>query len=207
MDGRQQRGMGLAAKGGLTTKGHLWLVPSQSTARRSYRVNPWSGECSCPDYEATNLRCKHLWAVTFTMTAEVHSDGSSTVTARMTYSQPWSAYNAAQVEEKDRFMTLLAELCGQVPQPPQTRGRPRLPLSDMAFAAAFKVFSRFSSRRFSSDLREAQRRGLVRHAPHFNSVSNYLSSPTLTPVLYDLIETSSLPLRTLESDFAADSSG
>lgn len=38
-------------------------------------------------------------------------------------------------------------------------------------------------------------------------MSNYLSSPTLTPVLQDLITTASLPLRALESDFAADSSG
>jgi transposase len=206
MDGRQHRGMQIAAGGGVVSKGHLWLVPSQS-GRGRYKVNPWAGECSCPDYEATNLRCKHLWAATFTMTAEVHADGSSTVTARMTYSQSWSAYNTAQVEEKDRFMTLLAELCGQVPQPPQTRGRPRLPLSDMAFAAAFKVFSRFSSRRFSSDLREAQERGLIVRAPHFNSVTNYLSDPKLTPILHDLITVSSLPLKAIETDFAVDSSG
>ncbi len=207
MDGRQQRGMALAAKGGLVTKGHLWLVPSQSRARQTYKVNPFSGECSCPDHEATNLRCKHLWAVTFTMTAEIHPDGSSTVTTRMTYSQPWSAYNAAQVEEKDRFMMLLADLCSRVPQPTQTRGRPRLPLSDMTFAAAFKVYSRFSSRRFSSDLREAEERGLILRVPHFNSVTGYMANPKLTPVLHSLIEESSLPLKAIESEFAVDSSG
>ena len=141
------------------------------------------------------------------MTAEVHADGSSTVTARMTYSQPWSAYNAAQVEEKDRFMVLLADLCKRVPQPPQTRGRPRLPLSDMLFSTTFKVYSRFSSRRFSSDLREAEERGLIVRAPHFNSVTGYLSDPKLTPILHRLIEESSLPLKAIESDFAVDSSG
>ena len=104
-------------------------------------------------------------------------------------------------------MRLLSDLCSGVPQPPQGLGRPRLPLSDMAFASAFKVYSRFSSRRFSSDLREAQARGLIKRAPHFNSVSNYLASESLTPILQDLITTSTLPLRTLESDFAADSSG
>lgn len=104
-------------------------------------------------------------------------------------------------------MRLLSDLCSGVPQPPQGLGRPRLPLSDMAFASAFKVYSRFSSRRFSSDLREAQARGLIKRAPHFNSVSNYLASESLTPILQDLITTSTLPLRALESDFAADSSG
>ena len=43
--------------------------------------------------------------------------------------------------------------------------------------------------------------------PHFNSVCNYLSSERLTPVLQDLITTSSLPLKAVESDFAVDASG
>jgi transposase len=206
MDSRQQRGIGIAAKGGLVTKGHLWLVPSQSRGS-TYRVNPWAGECSCPDHQATNLRCKHLWAVTFTMTAEVHPDGSATVTQRLTYSQDWSSYNRAQVEEKDTFMRLLADLCSGIPQPTQGRGRPRLPLSDMAFAATFKVYSRFSSRRFSSDLREASERGLIARTPHFNSVTGYMASPGLTPILHHLIDASSLPLRAVERDFAVDSSG
>jgi transposase len=104
-------------------------------------------------------------------------------------------------------MRLLADLCSTVPQPPQSTGRPRLPLADMAFAATFKVYSRFSSRRFSSDLRDAQGRGLITRAPHFNSVTNYLSDPGLTPVLHGLIEHSALPLRAVESGFAVDSSG
>src|SRR5205809_387711 len=139
--------MQIAAAGGLVARDHLWLVPSQ-TSRATYKVNPWSGECSCPDFEATNLRCKHQWAVTVTMTAETHEDGTVTRTARITYSQDWTAYNAAQIVEKDRFMDLLSDLCSTIPQPPQKRGRPRLPLSDMAFSATFKVFSGYSSRRF-----------------------------------------------------------
>ena len=81
------------------------------------------------------------------MTAEVTVDGETVATKRVTYSQEWSTYNRAQVEEKDTFMRLLADLCAGVPQPIQAIGRPRLPLSDMAFASVFKVYSRFSSRR------------------------------------------------------------
>jgi transposase len=206
MDGRQQRGMQIAANGDALGDGADWFVRSQSSGRK-YRVNPFAGECSCPDHQSSGLRCKHVWAVSFTMTAEVQSDGSATVTQRVTYSQEWSSYNRAQVEEKDTFMRLLAELCSGVTQPAQTVGRPRLPLSDMTFAATFKVYSRFSSRRFSSDLREAHGRGLIARAPHFNSVTNYLASPSLTPVLRDLIEVSSLPLKAIERDFAVDSSG
>jgi transposase len=126
---------------------------------------------------------------------------------RPTYAQDWPAYNAAQVCEKERFMELLSELCSGVAQPPQVNGRPRLPLCDMAFAAAFKVYTRFSSRRFSSDLREALERGLITRAPHFNSVTNYMADPALTPVLCELIEASALPLKAIETNFAVDSSG
>src|SRR5919107_3896482 len=122
-------------------------------------------------------------------------------------SSTWTAYNAAQSEEKTRFVALLADLCGGIPQPEQTNGRPRLPLCDMVFASVFKVFVGFSSRRFSSDLREAYTKGLIDSKPHFNSVSNYLSSPELTDILKELITASSLPLKAIEDDFAVDSSG
>jgi transposase len=121
----------------------------------------------------------------------------------------WTNYNAAQSEEKHRFVELLADLCSTVPQPPRPpgAGRPRLPLSDMLFASVFKVYVGFSSRRFTSDLRDAYTNGLIDSRPHFNSVSNYLSSPDLTDILTDLITVSSLPLKAIETDFAVDSSG
>jgi hypothetical protein len=82
----------------------------------------------------------------------------------------------AQGEEKRRFAALFSDLCSTVPQPSQTgRGRPRLPLSDMLFASDYEVYVGFSSRRFTSDLREAVVDGLVNTTPHFNSVSNYIA--------------------------------
>ena len=120
----------------------------------------------------------------------------------------WTAYNAAQMEEKRRFVALLADLCKTVPQPPQPgRGRPRLPLSDMLFASVYKVYVGFSSRRFTTDLHNAYADGLIDSRPHFNSVSNYLSDPKLTEVLKGLVTTSSLPLKAVETEFAVDSSG
>ena len=121
----------------------------------------------------------------------------------------WTNYNAAQSEEKHRFVELLADLCSTVPQPPRLpgAGRSRLPLSDMLFASAYKVYCGFSSRRFTSDLRDAYTNGLIDSKPHFNSVSNYLSSPELTDTFKYLIAVSSLPLKAVESDFAVDSSG
>ena len=59
------------------------------------------------------------------------------VTQRATYPRDWPSYNLAQQNEKERFLVLLRDLCSTVPQPPQTQGRPRLPLADMLFAATF----------------------------------------------------------------------
>ena len=127
----------------------------------------------------------------------------------MLESQNWTAYNAAQSEEKTRFVALLADLCNTIPKPPRPpgAGRPRLPLSDMVFASAFKVYVGFSSRRFTSDLRDAFVDGLIDSTPHFNSVSNYMVKPELTDILKGLITASSLPLKAIETDFAVDSSG
>ena len=108
----------------------------------------------------------------------------------------WTAYNAAQSEEKTRFVELLADLCRTVPQPPQHgKGRPRLPLSDMVFTSVYKVYVGFSSRRFTSDLRDAFVEERINSTPHFNSVNRYLSDPQLTDVLKELITASSLPLK------------
>ena len=113
---------------------------------------------------------------------------STDSTPSTTYEQDWPNYNLAQQNEKERFLILLRDLCSTVPQPPQTKGRPRMSFADMLFAATFKVYSSFSSKRFTSDIRAAMHDGLIDRAPHFNTVSNYLSDPNLTPLLKSLIE-------------------
>jgi hypothetical protein len=50
-------------------------------------------------------------------------------------------------------------------------------------------------------------RGYLMHLPHYNSVFKYLESEALTPYLYELIKLSAAPLKSIESDFAVDSSG
>lgn len=105
----------------------------------------------------------------------------------MIESPNWTAYNAAQSEEKTRFVALLADLCSTVEQPEQGMGRPRLPLSDMLFAAAYKVYVGFSARRFTCDLKDAHARGLIGNAAHFNSVNRYMANPELTDALKHLV--------------------
>ena len=126
---------------------------------------------------------------------------------RPTYPQDWPNYNLAQQNEKDMFLVLLRDLCSTVDQPPQTVGRPRLPLADMLFAVVFKTYSGLSARRFTSDVREAQKRGLIDHAQHFNLTNRYLADPDLTETLKALIELSAEPLAAVESAIAIDSTG
>jgi transposase len=214
---REQRGMRIAATCKLTKKGQVWLVPSQSGhGRYTVSPDPDAPHCTCPDHETRGLKCKHLFAVEFAMKREENPDGSTTLTQTVTvtetvqkptYPQEWLAYNAAQTHEKDKFLSLLHDLCSGIPEPPPARGRRPLPLADALFAACFKVYSTFSGRRFMSDLREAHSKGYLQALPHYNSIFNYLENPTLTPMLYALITESALPLKVVEADFAVDSSG
>lgn len=211
MDAREERGLIIAATSKIEKNKLGWKVPSQS-GNGSYVVNLDHGEpfCTCPDFETRHLPCKHIHAVEYVTQRETKPDGSTTViqSVKVTCTQDWTAYNAAQSEEKTRFGALLADLCKGIPQPlHEGKGRPALPLADMLFASAYKVYTGFSSRRFTSDLRDANTDGLVASTPHFNSVTNYLSDPNMTPILKRLIMVSSLPLKAIETEFAVDSSG
>jgi transposase len=216
MDLREQRGMELAATRIIVRKKGIWLVPSQF-GKDKYEVNltPEAPHCTCPDHETRGVKCKHIFAATFVMKREQNADGSTTVTEsvtftetkQVTYQRKWTAYNDAQTHEQDRFQALLADLCSGLPVHQPKNGRPRLPLSDAVFSIVFKVYSTVSQRRFVSDLREAHARGYISKVPHFNCISNYLENPALTPLLHELITESSLPLKSVETDFAVDSSG
>src|SRR5262245_10128502 len=168
--------------------------------------------CTCPDFEVRGKKCKRSHAVDCLSVWQTITYGDRTITTktktvRVTYKQKWPAYNAAQTEEKERFIVLLDALCKLVDQPIQANGRPRLPLADMVFACVYKVYVGFSSRRFMSDLREAQAKDHIHKAPHFNSVSNYLADPKLTDTFSHLVTLSSLPLKGIENNVAVDSSG
>jgi transposase len=208
---REQKGLQIASAGRIKKKGAVWVVPSQSHPG-SYVVDlPVEGQpnCSCPDNEVNTHKCKHIFAVEFSRTREVKTDGTTLVTEtmRVTYAQDWPAYNEAQVQEKERFMLLLRSLCEGISQPPQECGRPRLPLADVVFGATMKVYTTISGRRASTDIREAREKGLIDEVPHYNSLFKYVDDPALTPVLKRMIEESAMPLRSVESTFAVDATG
>lgn len=218
---RRQRGLAIAAQTKIEQKQNgLWSVPSQ-TGNGKYWVRAESEgySCTCPDYEERAKPCKHVFAVEYFIKRETLPDGTTTVTEsitvtrtvaeRRTYRQDWPAYNAAQVNEKAKFQVLLHDLCGGIEEParPPKRGMQPFKLADVIFAVTFKIFSTVSGRRFSCDLADAFERGYLSRLPHYNTVFTYLENPAITPILRALIARSSLPLKSVEVDFAVDSSG
>jgi hypothetical protein len=212
---RQQKGLQIAERAAITRDGRLYLVPSQSGKGR-YKVDAEKRQCTCPDYDFRREPCKHLYAVEYVIekkkTTTTDAQGATTTTetvkvTRKTYPQVWPAYNAAQTQEKRIFQYLLHQLCQGVGSPAQVMGRPRLSFEDMIFAMGFKVYSTVSGRRFMTDLTDAHAKGYMESLPCYNSIFNYFESETLTPYLQMLIEESSLPLASIEEDFAVDSSG
>jgi transposase len=212
---REQRGLELARRLRIVRNpSGTWRVPSE-TSGKNYVVTPdeHAPSCSCPDFELNRQPCKHVYAVRAVLRGvpdEPPAKAEPAKPKRPTYPQVWSAYNRAQTEEKDRFQILLYEMCRGIREPERHRpkgGRPPLLLADVVFSACFKVYSTFSGRRFMSDLRDARERGHVTKAPHYNSIFSYLENPELTPTLRALATVSSLPLKSVDVDFATDSSG
>jgi transposase len=205
MNGRQNKGLAIVAQSEITREGNIWLVPSQSSSK-VYKTDLFLHTYTCADYLESNETCKHLYAVEYLLKHEI----GATVPKgepKPSYAQAWTSYNRAQINEKSRFLELLYELCAGIQEPVQTFGRPRMSYAEMLFAVVFKVYAGVSSRRFSSELRDALGKGFLTSAPHFNTVSKYLDDETLTPYLKELITKSALPLKAVESDFAVDSSG
>jgi transposase len=208
---RQERGRLIAETSKVVQKTDaLWLVPSQSRPGH-YLVDIAELSCTCPDHAETHGLCKHLHAVTFTRVMSTTKRDGSTVTSeesvRLTYSQDWHAYNLAQTTEKAHFQSLLRGLCDGVVSPPQASGRPRLALSDVVYGATMKVYTTVSGRRATTDIRDCETKGLIDHAPHYNSIFNYLQRVELTPLFKALIEEAASPLKAVENSFAVDASG
>jgi transposase len=215
MNGKEKRGIQIAATRKIERAGNLYAVPAlkgNALFKVDLVVEP--PKCTCPENRRHQVLCEHIFAAKlFRQREEVDNEASKLPdpppkTKRKTYTQNWPVYNEAQMRQKDRFQSLFSELCDTIDVEEQKGvGRPRLKLRDIIFSAGFKVYTRQSGRNFRCDLQEAQRRGFVSHTPHYNSIFNYLEDPKLTPILQGLIVKSARPLRSIEVNFAVDSSG
>ncbi len=215
MNEREQRGLVIAALCKLNKNEAGLQVPSQSS-EQIYTVNVQAQTCSCPDHQTRACKCQHIYAVEFTMKRETDREGNVIETKSMTFTkkvsskQNWPVYNEAQQNEKSRFLALLFDLTRGVPNPERDehlRGRKPMPMRDMVFASAFKVFSTISSRRFQCDLNDAFDKGYLSTCMNSISISAYLETPALTPILHGLVEQAALPLRGVETTFIPDATG
>ena len=212
LEARKERGTEIAHNNHIKKSEKGWLVHSQ-TSDASYIVQfsefDHTHSCDCPDYQYRKIKCKHIFAVELIVTEEIDELGkvTQTVTKKVSYTQDWQAYDHAQIHQKELFMQLLQDVCRRVPQPEYTFGRPKLPLSDMVFLSALKVFSTFSLRRFLTDAEIAKERGYIENVPTYVSVAHYMENPDVTPIIKELITVTSLPLTSVETDFTIDSSG
>jgi hypothetical protein len=152
-------------------------------------------------------------AVEYTIEREQTADGAiiTTETVKVTcqtYPQNWRAYNAAQTQEKSQLQAFCSMNCAETLLSLSNTVVGRVcPSRTSSLPAHLRFTPRFSGRRFQSDLQEAKRRGFLSRMPSYNSVFRYLEAEALTHYLYELIATSALPLKSVESDFAVNSSG
>lgn len=209
IEARKQRGLQIAKTTRIIQDKDGWKVPSQS-GRGVYVVasNGHKTSCTCPDCMTRDVKCKHIWAVEFIVTKVVDDKNNVSIKAvKKTYSQDWQAYDKAQINQKSMFMELLRDITSTIPQPEYNFGRPTLPVSDMVYSSVMKIFTTFSLRRFMGDMEIAHEKGYITKTPSYASIGHYLQKEDLTQTLIDMVKLTSLPLRSVESDFAIDSTG
>ena len=209
-DMREERGKAILENGNVKkVNDHSFKVKSQS-GKGIYEVKatPTGMPCTCPDFVYRGGKCKHIQATRYYLEIEKATpQGTVTEKVHLTYSQAWSAYNEAQKVEVHLFDELLKDLVKAIPEPKQTKGRPRLSLQEILFCSIQKVYSQLSSRRAHSLFQNATERGQIEHAPHFNFPSKLFNKAEITPILHKLVTLSALPVAGIEEDFSVDSTG
>jgi transposase len=206
MDKRQQKGMEIAKAKTIRPTTGGWLVKSQ-VSDNCYKVDE-EFVCNCPDAETRGVTCKHAYAVRYYLQIERETpEGTETTKVRIQSKQAWKAYTAAQTEEVRLFDKLLKDLVEGIEEVPQGMGRPRTPLKEQAFCIIQKVYSQLSSRRARSLFVNAAERQQIAKPPCYNLVNLALNRKDLTPILHELLTVSASPLKSVEADFAIDSSG
>jgi len=122
-------------------------------------------------------------------------------------SQDWHKYNLAKTQEKRLFYELLNELCSLIPEEVHEKGRKPIPVKDLVFTSALKLYNGFSLRKIDYDIREAEMCGYIKKKPHYNRLSEFFNHNLTYLLLQKLVTITALPLKELEDDFSMDASG
>lgn len=208
---RKRRGWEIFERFKIVSNGNGHDVPSEAKLKKKYHVVVTSTDvsCTCLDHAQTGERCKHIYAVEFLLRGDEGLEQSDAPVGprRPTYTRDWPAINKAQTREEDEFEPMLSALLESVAEPPHERGRCPVPRHDALFGLISKVYIGKSARRSMPRLNLAYRRGYLEKPITFGTISAYMERPEITPILEDLIVRSSLPMASLETRFAADSTG
>jgi transposase len=191
---------------------HTWSVPSQSGfGRYCVQITGMEARCTCKDFSKREESCKHIFACMALFRGIDYTD-SANPRPRKTYRQNWPAYDRGQTEEMRLVDSLLKDIVSEVPDLPRAPSLPGpapLPLREELMLAILKVYSGMSARRAVGVHRNVADRGLLTHVPSFMVTSRTLNKAELTPILYNLLQQSALPLAGLEENgvVAPDSTG
>src|SRR5271157_560625 len=77
---RKARGYEIANTRKVVNQNGVWVVPSATNSRQTYRVelSLTGAKCNCPDFLERGIRCKHIFAVDITITKQFNEDGTIT---------------------------------------------------------------------------------------------------------------------------------
>ena len=206
---REQRGILIAENYRIRRNDKGYEVPSQfNKGKYLVKVRYDKKECNCPDFEVRRQKCKHIFAVEYTLKKEIDKEGNIIIEIeKKTYPQNWKAYNLSQQTEKEKLMELLSDITSRIRQPAYNFGRPNNNLGDTIFSMVFKVYSTFSGRRFATDLKFAQEKRFIETITPYNTMFRYFNKSELTPILSQMVKLTSLPLKSIETKFNIDSTG
>ena len=118
--------------------------------------------------------CKHLLVLKLRLDHRyVSIEGQVSTLEKKVYTQNWSLYNLAQMQEFELFDQFLYQLLSSIKNPKQHMGKPQMHLKDKIFCCIMKVYCQLSSRRAKYLYHDALERQQITHAPYFiQSFSN-----------------------------------
>jgi len=121
----------------------------------------------------------------------------------------WAKYNESQTKETPLFFSILKELCELIPEKEikGKKGRKRRRKKEIVFSLLSRIYSNKSFRRSPGDISILKKAKYTDNDMPFSTLLTNMNNDELTEVLLDLIEVTSLPLRSIENKFAIDATG
>ncbi len=124
------------------------------------------------------------------------------------YPQNWKAYDIAKTTEDQVFRKLLIELIStiKVELKPGV-GRKGYSKAEKIFFLATKQYYKSDLRKTTSILRTMVEYNVIPQAPSYSSICNFYNEEAITTLLEDLIFLAALPVASIETTVAIDSTG